>query len=770
MSLDMNHIQKLINEKNGRIHLIGVGGSGMSGIARILLQKGCPVSGSDLLQNNEIEKLQALGLKFQNRHHASHVKDAALVVYSSAIRCENEEYKAAQEEGIPLVRRAEALSVLMGSQKSVAVAGMHGKTTTTSMLAFVLKACHQQPSYYVGAEVPDLGASAELGMGEQFVAEIDESDGTVTLFEPEYSIVLNIEEEHLDYYKDIRAILSAFETLGSNTQKKIFYCADDTETFLLFAKSDKAVSFGFGDVSTIRAIDVQPGQFSSTFKVMNNNCLLGSVTLNVPGRQNISNSLAVIAVALEFNLSFEKVAKALGGFCGARRRFEVKLKTNNFVVVDDYAHHPTEIKATLAAAKSGHSQRIIALFQPHRYSRTMHFRDEFAKAFSDADLLFLTDIYAASEKPVDGVTGKTIYDAVKLESGIQVDYEPNFRKLLSKVSQIAQPGDMIITLGAGNIHEVAAKIADELKTFEGIRAVTKPETKILRQEPMRKHTTMHVGGPAQFWIEPADEVDLKVILEYAASHDIPRIVVGRGSNLLVKEGGINGFVLHLGSPYFKRVEILEGNRILTGAGARNKEVVMQLKRMNLGGFEYLAGVPGNIGGALRMNAGAMEGSTFDVVESVRFMDDRGIIYDKKKEELEVYYRNVPVFRTHIALSAVLKASVDTTEQITQRLKVMDTKRWTTQPAAPSAGCIFKNPAMCGAGKLIDELGLKDTRVGGVRVSDIHGNFIINDAKGTANDVLELIEIIKQKAKEVRGIELETEVMILGEDEDGVIYE
>ncbi len=769
MPVKITDISNFIESKSGVIHLIGVAGSGMSGLARMLLQKGCAVSGSDLRSTDEISRLQALGLRFHSHHSAEHVKDAVMVVYSSAILSDNQEYAGAKAAGIPLARRAEVLSALMKGVSSIAVAGMHGKTTTTSMLAFVLRACLKGAGHYIGADVPVLGASADLGEGGPFAAEIDESDGSITLFEPDYSIILNIEEEHLDYFKDIREILTAFETLADKTTQKIFYCADDTETFLLFSKKCKAVSFGFGEVSEIRAIDLNFGQFSSTFKVMQSNRLLGEVTLNIPGRQNVSNALPVIAMALELGVPFEKAAKALGEFCGARRRFEVKLNTPEYTVVDDYAHHPTEIKATLAAAKSGHHQRIIALFQPHRYSRTIHFKDEFAKAFADADVLFLTDIYAASEKPVDGITGQTICDAVRDTSSLQVEYEPDFGKLLTRVSQIAHPGDMIITLGAGDIHEVAGKIAEELKIDTHLRNATKPETKILRREPMRKHTTMHVGGPAQFWIEPADEEDLKSVLEYAAAHDLPRIVVGRGSNLLVREGGIRGLVIHLGSAWFKRVEMLEGGRILVGAGARNKEVVMQLKRMNLGGFEYLAGIPGNIGGALRMNAGAMGGSTFDVVESVRFMDDRGVIYEKKKDELEVFYRDVPVFRTHIALSAVLTAREDSPEQIAERLKAMDQKRWTTQPAAPSAGCIFKNPGICGAGQLIDELGLKNTRVGGVRVSDIHGNFIINDQKGTADDVLELIEIIKKKARETKGIELETEVMIIGEKSGGKIY-
>ncbi|MDX2227122.1 MAG: UDP-N-acetylmuramate--L-alanine ligase [Verrucomicrobiae bacterium] len=752
---------EIMGRAGARVHLIGVAGSGMSGLARLMLQAGMQVSGSDLNRSQEIGRLEEQGLKFFNTHSSTHVGGCDLVVHSSAIQESNPEREAARVSGVPVAKRAEALAAIMARKTGILIGGMHGKTTTSSMMAIVLQRAGLKSGHYVGAEVPDLGASATFGEGPHFVAEADESDGTITLFEPDYSVILNIEEEHMDFYRDIYAIMEAFEILASHTRRKIFFCADDRNSLLLFANRPGAVSFGFSEFAQVRAVDVRTEAFGSVFKVARGQTVSGPYRLNIPGLQNVSNSLAVFAVGLELGLEADVIAAGLEEFQGARRRFEVCYKSGDYLVVDDYAHHPTEIRATLAAARSGHWRRILALFQPHRYSRTKFLKDEFAGAFEHADHVFLTDIYAASEKPLEGVSARIIAEEMIRTGKENVHYEARLGGLFAKVAAMVQPGDLVITLGAGNIHKVASRLAGELKTYEQLRGEVSAETEILRREPMRKHTTMHVGGAAQFWVVPGDESDLGKILRFARQNSLPWIVVGRGSNLLVRESGISGLVLHLGSAFFRRVEILEGHRIRVGAGARNKEVVMQLKRLNLGGFEYLAGIPGNIGGALRMNAGAMGGQTFDVVESVRFMNPDGDIFEKNAADLEVYYRHVPSLEKNIALSAVLHAREDDPEQIRLRLKAMDDKRWTSQPAAPSAGCIFKNPGPIGAGQLIDELGLKNTRVGGVRVSDIHGNFIINDQKGTADDVLALIEVVKARARQQRGIELETEVIILG---------
>jgi UDP-N-acetylenolpyruvoylglucosamine reductase len=289
-----------------------------------------------------------------------------------------------------------------------------------------------------------------------------------------------------------------------------------------------------------------------------------------------------------------------------------------------------------------------------------------------------------------------------------------------------------------------------------------PETAIRRNEPLAKRTTLRVGGPADIFVEPASEADLAAVLKFCTEQEVKFFVLGRGSNLLVRDGGFRGVVISLGAPFFSRIEI-KGERLHCGAGARLKNVAVEAKRNGLAGLEFLEGIPGSVGGALRMNAGAMGAATFEAVESVRMMDYAGNIIGSLPSDMDVEYRCCATLKTHIALGAVFKARTDSRESIDQRMIVYSKKRWTTQPAAPSAGCMFKNPAAMPAGKLIDDLKLKGTRVGGAFVSAEHGNFLVNDGTATARDVLELMEKVRQHVKAERGIELHTEVEIIGED-------
>jgi UDP-N-acetylenolpyruvoylglucosamine reductase len=289
-----------------------------------------------------------------------------------------------------------------------------------------------------------------------------------------------------------------------------------------------------------------------------------------------------------------------------------------------------------------------------------------------------------------------------------------------------------------------------------------PTTVVLRDEPLAGHTTLRVGGPADVYVEPASEADLAAVVKFCGARDVPFFVIGRGSNLLVRDGGFRGAVICLSHADFSKIEI-DGGRLRCGAGAKLKNVAIEARRHGLSGMEFLEGIPGSVGGALRMNAGAMGGQTFDIVESVRWMDCDGDVCEVAPVKMQVKYRGCATLKNHIALGAVFGCQPDSPESIAQRMSAFNQKRWASQPSAPSAGCAFKNPPSIPAGKLIDELGLKGVRLGGAMVSREHGNFIVNDGHATARDVLELIEILKQRAKKVRGIELQTEVEVIGEE-------
>lgn len=756
------YLRNLLARPGAQIHLIGVAGSGMSGIARLLIQLGHRVSGSDLNRTAEVGRLESLGLKFFKGHDASHVGEIDLVVYSSAIRSSNPERKAAAKAGIRTALRAECLAILTEQKQSLIVAGMHGKTTTSSMLAWVLRSADWRCAHYIGAEVPILGASAAWDEGSHFVVEGDESDGTISLYHPHASLILNIEEEHLDYYGSLDKIMQTFAHLIEQTTGTVLYCADDKNAVLLCSHREKAIGYGCSEHATYQIVEARSESFLSSFKLLKNGTLLGTITLNVPGMQNVKNAAGVAALATELGVPWKSIVDALDEFRGARRRFEVKYKSQNFMVVDDYAHHPTEIIATLAAAHNSGWKRIVALFQPHRYTRTKLLLEDFGVAFNDAHRIYITDIYAASEQPLEGVTGQSLAAVVKAAGHPHVEYEANLTRLRRLVSHAIEPGDLVITLGAGDIHRVATKLAEDLAAFEALRKELKPESVLLREEPLSKHTSLRVGGPADLWFEPVDEDDLAKGLRHAHARSIPVTIIGRGTNLLVRDGGIRGLCIHLGQPHFTRVST-DGILIEAGAGARLKNVVAEAKKNGLGGLEFMEGIPGNLGGALRMNAGAMQGWTMEVVEEIRSMNYRGEVQIEKRENLEVRYRNVPHFEQNIALSARLRCKPSTAEEINERLKKFSEKRWTSQPQLPSAGCIFKNPGSIPAGKLIEEIGLKNRAVGKARVSEVHGNFIVNDGGASAKEMLQLIEVVKGEALIKRQIELETEVIVIGED-------
>ncbi len=757
-------LQKCLTRERHRIHLLGVAGSGMSGIAALLLELGHSVSGSDKVGTLETDRLQRLGLRFRAEHRVEDASDADFVIYSSAIKESNPIMADARRSGKSALRRAEALAAIMHGKRGIVIAGMHGKTTTSAMAAHTLREGGLHPSHYVGAEIPILGTNAHWNpSGEYFVAEGDESDGTLRFFHPEHALLLNIEEEHLDFYADLAAIEAVYAQLLEQTSGKVFYCADDANAARLCAKRKGAVSFGFAEKADYRGADIELKDFTSVFCVYRGRDQLGEAVLNVPGRHNVSNALGVIALATELGIPFEKIKKSLAKFQHARRRFEIKYESERFLLVDDYAHHPSEIRATLATARSAGRNRVLAMFQPHRYSRTKALRQEFGRSFDDADRVIVTDVYPASEKPIPGISGATIADAIAAHGHCGVSYQPRLDRVHKQMGNLIAPGDLVLSLGAGNVHEQLSLLAGDLVIAENLKGIVGKEGDVRLYEPLSKHTTLRVGGPAQFWVEPREEKAFAEIIRFCRRENLPLFVIGRGSNLLVRDGGIRGVVVHPSGGEFEKVTV-KGNDITAGVGAKLKEVAYAGKAAGLGGFEWMEGIPGEVGGGLRMNAGAMGGQTFDNVVSIRYLDDEGMGQTKRAEELEIRYRNVPMLAKSFAVSAVFRGETADAKEIARRLDESQQKRRTSQPVGKSAGCIFKNPDSSPAGKLVDELGLKNARVGDARVSEVHGNFIVNDGAATAAEMLELIEKIKKVAREKRGVELETEVQIVGEAE------
>jgi len=451
-------------------HLVGIGGIGMSGIAQLLIRRGFRVSGSDLKDSPIIQELRRLGAEVWIGHDAGNIKGADTVVYSSAIKKDNPELREAKALGIPLLQRAEALAALMQEKTVITVTGSHGKTTTASLVSYLLLEAGLKPTLAVGGILRNIDTNASIGDGRFFVAEADESDGSFLRYQPDYSIITNVDYEHLDYYKDFGNEVGAFRQFLTHTKDNgcVFACSDDSVLRdLLQEYKRRYVFFGLNKGAQIVAQNIRLKELSSEFDCFHNGKRVDRFQLSLGGLHNISNSLAVIGLGLELGIDLASIKRTLLGYKGARRRLEVKFKDERYTVIDDYAHHPTEIRATLAAVRNMTGGRTVAVFQPHRFSRTKLLQEEFGKSFDLADYVVVTDIYSANEPAIEGVTGRLIYDKIKQYSpGKEVYFLPK-EEIASHILKAMRPGDLIITLGAGDIVKTCDELAQEFNKRKG---------------------------------------------------------------------------------------------------------------------------------------------------------------------------------------------------------------------------------------------------------------------------------------------------------------
>ena len=446
---------------------MGIGGIGMSGIAEVLLNLGYKVSGSDLSLTETTERLQQLGATVYQGHSETHLADVDVVVISSAVRSHNPEVTAARSRAIPVIPRAEMLAELMRLKYGIAVAGAHGKTTTTSLIATVLDKGGINPTIVIGGKLNTVNTNAILGTGEFMVVEADESDGSFLKLSPTIAVITNIDPEHLDYYKNINEIKRAFIQFAN---KVPFYglsilCLDNEHVQDIIPSIEKRyLTYGLTPQADLQAREIAVKGLSMIFKAFYHHRELGTVELKMPGIHNVYNALAAIATGVELNLDFPVIKKALETFEGVQRRFQIKGEYHKITVVDDYGHHPTEIKATLSAAKSIWPQRLIVAFQPHRYSRTRDLYKEFLSAFNHADILLITDIYPAGEDPLPGVHAETLLIGIKQHGHKHVYYHPQKDELVDHLLELVKPGDVVITLGAGDIWKVGTQLLNKLKS------------------------------------------------------------------------------------------------------------------------------------------------------------------------------------------------------------------------------------------------------------------------------------------------------------------
>jgi len=450
-------------------HFIGIGGAGMSGLAKILLAFGIRISGSDLVASPVIEKLRENGARIYIGHAPENIQTGVdRVVVSSAIPPFNVELRAAQQTGLPIISRGELLAQVMSRFKGIAVVGTHGKTTTSSMISLVLACNGLDPTFIIGGEANDIGGNAKLGKGEFLVAEADESDGSFLKLEPYAAVITNIDNDHLDYYKNIEEIERAFQKFLSRLKPGGFavFCTDNDQVRNLKPGKIDVITYGLQGSPDFKAEEIKQNGFKTEAVIFQKKRTLGKLTLAVPGIHNAQNALAAVAVGMRLGLDFSAIAKSLATFRGAQRRFQLVAQYDGVKIIDDYAHHPTEIKALLKAAEGFQRRRTIVVFQPHRYTRTYFLKEEFSEAFRGTDLVIVTDIYAAGEKPLDGVTADLIVQALK-KNKQNVVYLGQLKTVEEFLLQEHRPGDLILTVGAGNVWTVGQNLARNLKERSG---------------------------------------------------------------------------------------------------------------------------------------------------------------------------------------------------------------------------------------------------------------------------------------------------------------
>ncbi len=450
------------------IHMVGIAGAGMSGIARVLAEQGCKVSGSDLQDSDVTRALNDMGVTIYQGHASSNLQEEVdLLVVSSAIPEDNAEVRMARDRNIPVLKRGEMLARLVNNKKGIAVAGAHGKTTTTAMLYTLFSDCELDPTFIVGGELQESHLGARLGRSEYAVVEADESDASFLELTPYVAVVTNIEDDHLDYYRSLENIKQAFKQYINGVQRDgfaIVYGEDESIKNICAEISTRVITYGEENSNDYYLRDWVPAGMGSRFTLYQNDVALGEIELSVPGKHNALNALAALATALEIGLDFAPLKQAIKNFRGTKRRFQIVGRQHSVLIVDDYAHHPTEIRATIAAARNFHPQgRLLVVFQPHRYTRTQLLGRQLGEALKDCDLVIVTDVYAAGEKSIPGVSGAKVYEAACRAGALSI-YRPSLDDAESTLLESIQENDLIITMGAGDIWKLGPGLLDKLRS------------------------------------------------------------------------------------------------------------------------------------------------------------------------------------------------------------------------------------------------------------------------------------------------------------------
>lgn len=756
-------LPKLFGRDVRRLHCVGVGGMGVGPLAIYLAELGFSVSGEDDALGDEMRvQLERAGVRLGLMG-----EDCQLLVCSSAIPQGHPALQRAFARTIPAARRGEVLAEAVKGRKFVAVCGAHGKTTTTAMLITLLREAGLPAGYVLGGLFNDPALPpASAGKSEWVVGEVDESDGTISCFSPELTVATNLDWDHPDFYRTPEDLERTFAALFSRTRLAVVAGSACARATALARESGRGtVVGGEGADFVFRS---EPGRSGRGLVLkLSGRYTLSEASVHAYGAFNASNAAMAFAAGQLMGVALRPLL--LDSYVAVRRRQCELHSEPGLRVIEDYAHHPSEIRSLLESMReAAGTGRLVVAFQPHRYSRTLQFRADFAKALSLADEVHLLEVYPAGESPIPGASARDLLELFPEALRPSAFYHgEDSDACFASLQKNLRPGDLVVIVGAGDIDRKArhwlsarrwdrwsAKLAGEL-----------PAGAILaREEPLAPKTTLRVGGAARVYAEPAGVEELRCLLAAAKRDGVDWFLLGRGSNLIVPDEGVEGLVISLSQPFWSAFEERGHGRLWAGAGLRLKNLCGLAASRGLGGLEFLEGIPGSIGGALRMNAGAMGHWLYEWVEEVQVLSTSGAVVSLKGDSIEAAYRKGGLPAGSVALGALLRSRPregrETIGAVTEGYRQ---KRLASQPREPSAGCIFKNPEGNSAGKLIDECGLKGAREGGALVSPVHANFIVNAGDATASDIVALIRRVRAVVRERKGVELEPEAILFGKD-------
>lgn len=731
-----------------RLHFLGIGGSGMSGLARVALQRGAQVTGTDRTENAAVQELRAEGATIAIGHAAELLPAGPLhVVRSTAITAEHPEYAAALARGDRILHRSDLLAELVDDRRTIAVAGAHGKTTTSSMIAHALHALGEDPSWVIGGTVRSLGSRSAHwgGSAGWLVIEADESDRSFLRLHPELPVVTNIELDH--DARDLAALEADFTQFLNGS--------------------------GSAAVLPRELSRVHPRAGATLVDLPAGDPLMGVpyadtvIRLGVPGSHNAGN--AALAIEALHRAGFERaaVASALANFVGAGRRFEpLGATVSGARVVDDYAHHPTEVAATIEAARSAAGEgRVIAVFQPHLFSRTRDFAEAFAEALATADEALLLPVYPAREEQADfpEISAATIAAAWPWHAAAEARLPESFEEAAALAARLGQPGDLILVMGAGDVRAVGEHLV------AGASAPAQPQgggdlpAGVEAGASLARLTTVRAGGVAEYFARVDDLDHLVSLLQWADARDLPIAAIGSGSNLLVADAGVTGLVVRLDGPLASTT--FSGNELIAGAGARFPQAAAAAARHGLSGIEFGVSIPGTIGGSVRMNANAYGGQLASTLQWVEIATAAGV-ERRDPAALGLSYRHSALIDGEVVVRAAFTLNPADPATVKATLAELRERRRATQPSGiKTFGSTFKNPPPWpdgpSAGQLLDQAGCRGLTIGNARLSPVHANFVENTGTATVAEIVAVMHEARNRVHAAHGIWLEPEVQTLG---------